>query len=83
MFPQNQEGPPRETKKKFCHLQNRRFSPKEYQLSAGVSKTKVSGLQPGSLYNVSVAAESEHGMGPVVSTEFWTEIGGTYVRLSY
>lgn len=69
----------RETRLLLFFLQNRRFSPKEYQLSAGVSKTKVAGLQPGSLYNVSVAAESKDGLGPVVSAEFWTEIGGRLV----
>ena len=41
--------------------------------------TNVLGLYPGSLYNVTIVAESKSGKGPGSSGLFWTEVGGKYL----
>ena len=41
--------------------------------------TNILGLYPGSLYNVTIVAESKSGKGPGRSGLFWTEVGGKYI----
>ncbi|TRY75642.1 hypothetical protein TCAL_04584 [Tigriopus californicus] len=57
----------------FDH-KNQKFTSKHLQLSKTATGTRIVGLRPAALYNVSVSAASEHGLGPVISESFWTEI---------
>ena len=64
----------------FYLIQGYRFTPKHIQLTNVARSTNILGLYPGSLYNVTIVAESKSGKGPGISALFWTEVGGTHSR---
>ena len=49
--------------------------PKHIEISGSSKTTTVIGLSPGAQYNVSIAAASDAGRGPLASRLFWTEVG--------
>ena len=60
----------------FYEFKGYRFTQKHIQLTDVARSTNILGLYPGSLYNVTVIAESKFGKGPGRSHLFWTEVGG-------
>lgn len=57
------------------HPDQRRFSTKLLRFSDTTNTASIKDLLPGTLYNVSISASSNEGVGPATSKMLWTEVG--------
>jgi endothelial-specific receptor tyrosine kinase len=57
--------------------------PMGWEYSANSSRALLSPLRPGTEYNLTISAVSEHGVGIPAVSQVWTEIGGIYSKLKF